>query len=128
MLHINEGQSARFEIILKKAFTRDVVVTVSASPDTALESDFNAPESNITIRAGQTRAPYLVQITDDEIPELMETFTIKLTATTGDTVLHSNFTATVFINPSDDSGGVFQFGEYNEEELMFREGRRVSIM
>ncbi|XP_066912895.1 adhesion G-protein coupled receptor V1-like isoform X2 [Clytia hemisphaerica] len=128
ILNINEGQTARFEVILKKAFTADVVVTISATPDTALESDFNAPESNITIKAGQTRAPYLVQITDDDIPELMERFRIHLTATTGDTVLHSNFTATVFINPSDDAGGVIQFGEYGDDELKFHEGQTVSIV
>jgi len=64
---------------------------------------------------------------EDEDPELLEQFNITLTASDGDTALHSNFTAVVFINPSDDPGGVVQFHGGESRHFFVDEGDDISI-
>ena len=90
-------------------------------PQSASSGDFNVSSQNITIKAGDLSTVYTVHIAEDDIPEMTEEFHLVLTATSGDTVLHSNSTAVVLILPNDDPGGVVQFAIHQSGALSFKE-------
>ena len=125
--YLEEGSSFNFNIFLKnKTFNEDVVVSITAMPQSALINDFDAPDRNITIKAGESSAIYPVHIREDNIPEMMEQFYLILTASSGDTVLCSNFSSVVFILPNDDPGGIVQFSQHQTASV-FKEGESAYI-
>ena len=124
--NIEEGSSFNFQVVVKKVFNEDIVVSVTSIPKSATINDFDAPTRNITIKAGQLSANYTVHIPQDDIPEMTEEFDLMLTATSGDTVLYSNFSAVVFIPPNDDPGGVVQFAK-GQPILYFKENEMTLI-
>ena len=120
--YLDEGSSFDFTVYLKnKTFNEDIVVSITAIPRSASPTDFNILLHNVTIKAGDTSAVYTVYIIEDDVPEMLEEFHLVLNATSGDTVIHSNFTAVVFIRPNDDPGGVIQFAKPLSSVLSFKE-------
>ena len=82
--------AAAFTVKLKPAATTTVTVAYHSEDGTARQgSDYTATSGTLTFAPGETRKTVLVPITDDDIEDSGETFTLKLTnavgATLGDT-------------------------------------------
>ena len=62
---------------------------------------------------------------DDEIPELEETFSVRLVSSSGDTVLFTNYTTHVYIKENDYPYGLYQFN--STDVVMVDEGDPVTL-
>lgn len=80
--------------------------------------DYTGLSTDVVLSEGEATKPLLVEIKDDDIPELAEFFTIELLAgMTGGAVLGNNTVATVTIAPSDDPSGAFSKYMYDPSGL-----------
>ena len=84
---VTEGSNAVFTVTLSQDVGSDVTVALSASSDSAADSDFGAVPSTVTFAAGSgasaTRT-VSVSTTDDDLSESAETFDVSLGTITGD--------------------------------------------
>ena len=73
-----------------------------------LNLDYVILSSTVTLGSGEVSKRLPVEIIDDRVPELTETFTVELTSSiTGGGLLGDVTSAVVTIQPSDDPNGVF---------------------
>ena len=84
-----------------------VEVTWSLTLGTALPIDVSSLTGTQTIPDGDTSVYIDLSILDDTLPELMETFTIKLESVSPGAMIGSPQSATITIAPSDDPRGLF---------------------
>lgn len=88
-----------------------VSVTWTATPGTASPADFSGTSGTIEFAEGQSEATFTIDIVNDDIAEVDETFSVALTSVTGDAVLDGEQdTATVSIVDDDRPVIVFQQG------------------
>ena len=84
---IAEGASASFAVTLSKTVSADVTVAWSATAGTAETSDYGTASGSVTFAAnsaaGATKT-ITVAVTDDNLSEGAETFSVELGADTGD--------------------------------------------
>ena len=82
---VNEGEDAEFTVALSKAVPAEVTVEWTHAPGTASTSDYTAAPSTVTFAANSTDAQTItIAVTDDDLSETAETFTVALGADTGD--------------------------------------------
>ena len=81
---VTEGSNASFTVTLSKTVAADVTVAWSAATDTAAAADLGATSGSITIPANSTTQTITVAVTDDNLSEGSETFSVELGADTGD--------------------------------------------
>ncbi|MCA9048535.1 MAG: hypothetical protein KDA89_07390, partial [Planctomycetaceae bacterium] len=77
---VREGDGiATFSVSLSKPLGFDVSIDVNYTSDTARAADFDTATDTVTFAAGSTAAQTVtVAITDDDVVELSETFTVSL--------------------------------------------------
>ena len=71
-----------------------------------LEEDYHCNNGSIAFTPGSMRTTFTVQIFSDSIPEIAESFQVKLTDPNGDVVLANPSITTVVIGANDDYNGV----------------------
>ena len=85
---VTEGSNAEFTVTLSHAIGSDVTVAWSAASGIAIsETDFSASASTVTFGAGSsagTTQTISIAVTDDNLSELSEDFSVSLGAVTGD--------------------------------------------
>ena len=85
-------------------------VRFEAIPDTATPGqDYSVSSSDVILSPGEAQKPVPVDILNDPLPELAESFTIRLLpgTTTGGAILGSLTETRVTIQASDDPNGAF---------------------
>ena len=84
---VAEGSSATYTVTLSAAVAKQVAVAWSATAGTASSSDFSPASGSVTFPAGSAAGAtqsFDVAITDDDLSETAETFTVALGAITSD--------------------------------------------
>jgi len=88
----------------------EVSFTWNASSGSAiLGEDFVASGGTVVMVAGEAAAAFTVVITDDDKPEILESFQLTLTSASGGATIGLDDTTTVSISKNDDPHGVFGF-------------------
>ena len=111
---VNEGQAANLTIMLSRILTQTITVYVSTFDATASASTgdyvaaLNLP---VTFLPGEQRKNVSIQTINDDTPEIVEVFVVRLNGSTGDTVLIPPTEATVTIAANDDPYGIFDFSQ-----------------
>ncbi|XP_070543508.1 adhesion G-protein coupled receptor V1-like isoform X2 [Ptychodera flava] len=109
----------------------EITVRFQVVPVTAQAGiDYSVSSSDVILLSGETYKGVPVDIIDDSIPEMDETFEIRLLdQITGGAVLGSPTTATITILPSDDPNGRFDFAFTNTlvEEPQQGESRILNV-
>lgn len=110
-IQVREGQYANLTI--ERGGDRSSVVGVfyQTMDGTATSSsgDYQAKTAQVTFSVGEFQKSISIWVLNDSTPEGVETFTVNLINSTGDTVLYNKTTATVSILANDRGTGVFQF-------------------
>ena len=85
--HVTVAENAGpaiFTLSLSGPSTSEVRVDVATADGTAVQSgDYTATGATVVFAAGMTSRTFSVPITDDDIPEPVETFSVKLSSPTG---------------------------------------------
>jgi hypothetical protein len=123
-LTVLEGQNAEITVLRTGSSLGAVTVSYSVSNGTALMgSDFWAsPTGSVTIAAGSTTAVISIPIVDDDVAEGPETFSVDLTAVSGDAVLSLPTSIVVTIPSNDGASGVFGFVDSSSTQYVINEG------
>ncbi len=111
-IRIQEGQIANLTIVLNRTLTANVTVTYSTFDGTASASsgDYDGfTNRTVVFLAGERTKNISIRTMEDAIPEISESFVVRLVASDGDTVVIYPMEATVTIEPNDVPYGVFQF-------------------
>ena len=124
-LNISEGGNGTLTVQLAKTFSEDIYISVVAMSVTTNADDFVSLNRNVTITAGEETKEFAVLVTDDDIPELSESFRVMLISATGDTSLLTNNSSLITILESDDPNGVIEFTEDFLEGM--EEGQNATI-
>ncbi|MGQ4649173.1 Calx-beta domain-containing protein [Lyngbya aestuarii] len=96
--------TATFTVTLDQASGQDVTVDFATNPGTALDGeDYTGSNGTLNIAAGETTAQITVDITDDAIDELDETFTVQLSNAVNATIDDAEGVATITDN---DTAGI----------------------
>ncbi len=85
--NVAEGSNATYTVTLSKAIAKQVKVAWSATAGTASSSDYTAASSTLTFSAGSAAGStrtFTVAVTDDDLSEGTETFTVALGTITSD--------------------------------------------
>ena len=86
-----------FLVMLKPAATRTVTVAYETEGGTASAgSDYTATSGTLTFTAGQTQKSVSVPITDDDVEDSGETFTLKLSNASGATLGDTSASGTIY--------------------------------
>lgn len=121
----HEGENVTLIVQLPVVLPNDVRVTFETKPNTASKNDFSQIQTDIVISAGTKSTFMNIHIVEDDTPELEECFEVIGTHTTGNTVLHQNYSSKICILPNDDAGGVFQFNKQQIDKVV--EGSEVQV-
>ncbi|NER20064.1 MAG: DUF4347 domain-containing protein [Symploca sp. SIO1C2] len=99
-LTVNEGAgTATFTVTLDAASGQDVTVNFTTNDDTAVNpDDFTGNNGTLTIAAGETTGTITVDIVDDAIDEVDETFTVDITSATNATITDNQGIGTITDN------------------------------
>lgn len=124
-LNISEGGNGTLYVQLAKKFSEDIYISVAAMSVTANDDDFPLLNRSLIITAGESTKEFVVQVTNDDIPELSESFRVMLISATGDTSLLTNNSSLITIPESDDPNGVIEFSEDLLEGM--EEGQNATI-
>ena len=73
---VTEGTDASFTVTLSKAVAADVTVAWSAAEGTAVAADLGATSGSVTFPANSTSQTITVAVTDDNLSEGSETFSV----------------------------------------------------
>ena len=92
---------------------------------TANADDFLSLNQSVIITAGEKTKEFVVQVTEDDIPELSESFRVMLISATGDTSLLTDNSSLITILESDDPNGVIEFTKDLLEEM--EEGQNATV-
>ncbi|PFX17387.1 G-protein coupled receptor 98 [Stylophora pistillata] len=76
---------------------------------TSSSGDYQSKTAKVTFDVGEFQKTISIMVSNDSTPEGVETFTVRLLNSTGDTVLYNKTAATVTILASDKGTGVFKF-------------------
>jgi len=98
-----EGDSSAFLTVTRSTSggTAGATVTVTSAPGTAGAGDFTPINQVVAFAPGELSKNVPISIPDDPTPEAPETFTVTLSAPTGDALLAAPTSATVTIASSD---------------------------
>ena len=100
---VNEDAStANFTVSLNVPSYQDVSVHYATATGSAGVSDFTSTSGTLTIPAGQTSGVIAVPITNDDLPELDEDFTVTLDSPTNATLNSSQYISTATIHDDGD--------------------------
>ncbi|NEP13050.1 MAG: DUF4347 domain-containing protein [Symploca sp. SIO2C1] len=97
---VNEGAgTATFTVTLDQASGQDVTVNFATNDDTAINpDDFTGTNGTLTIAAGDTTGTITVDIVDDTVDEVDETFTVDITSVTNATIADNQGIGTITDN------------------------------
>ena len=110
LIKVREGQYANMTIQRGGDGTNIVDVYYQTFDGTATSSaDYQATTGQVRFNIGEFQKNISILVSDDSTPEGVETFTVNLTNSTGDTVLYGDTSVTVSIFASDGGTGDFQF-------------------
>ena len=94
--------TARFVVTLDRVSANDATVVYATADGTATAGeDYTAAAGTLTIEAGVTSNTVEVAVTDDDVDEGDETFTLRLSSPSGATISNGNDEATATIRDSD---------------------------
>lgn len=111
-VRVIEGQTANFTINLNRTLNHSVIVyftTIDVSASASTGDYIPAINQSVVFDIGESRKTISVQTLNDITPEIAEDFIVRLTASTGDTVLIHPTEATVTIIANDVPYGIFEF-------------------
>ena len=110
----SEGGQAVLRVVLSNPSSEEVRVTVTTMDGSATEDSDYEPEATVVVfQPGETEATLPIDISDDEVNELPESFSAVLSAPEG-AQLGDDMVAT--INIMDDDGKNKTF-EYREQKI-----------
>lgn len=89
--------------------TVDVFYQTVDGTATSTSGDYQPKTAKVTFDVGEFQKTISIMVLNDSTPEGVETFTVSLLNSTGDTVLYNKPIATVTILASDKGSGVFKF-------------------
>ena len=124
-LYISEGGNGTLSAQLEKKLSEDIYISVMAVGVTANADDFLSLNQSVIITAGEKTKEFVVQVTEDDIPELSESFRVMLISATGDTSLLTDNSSLITILESDDPNGVIEFTKDLLEEM--EEGQNATV-
>ena len=88
----DEGETLAVRVVRNGQAIDTASVSFSLSLLTAMAEDVNLTSANeLQFMSGQTETEILLDITDDDIPEMAEQFTLELINTTGKYISLSNY-------------------------------------
>ncbi|MEC4987821.1 MAG: Calx-beta domain-containing protein, partial [Oscillatoria sp. PMC 1068.18] len=100
-ISVNEDDGvAVFTVSSDAASGQEITVDFTTVTGTATEADFTENSGTVTIAPGETSTTITIEITDDNLDEADETFTVALTAPSNANIVDDTGTATIL----DDDG------------------------
>ena len=110
---VEEGSTLQVTVVRSAGTFGTIQVTVVLTSGSADGSgvDYIEPSSPLVMASGQDMATIFIPITQDEEPELQESFSVTLTQVEGGAVLGDVTSALVLIGPSDDPNGRLRFSD-----------------
>ncbi|QDF67291.1 hypothetical protein FJQ87_11825 [Shewanella sp. SNU WT4] len=96
--NVNEGETAKFELVLDKELNSDATVTVSAVPGSANTEDYTLATYDLIIPKGEVSAFIEIPTLDDNEFEPQESFTLNVA---GKTNTSGSQSAAVYITDND---------------------------
>ncbi|XP_055956200.1 adhesion G-protein coupled receptor V1 [Patella vulgata] len=108
---VTEGSQPKINVTRSGGLFGEVTVEFRATEGTAKSKvDYEVLRNEVILSSGETSKRLPIEIIDDRIPELKESFTVELVRIkSGGAVLGTNRAAIVNIEPSDDPHGAFGF-------------------
>lgn len=106
------GATVTLQIMRSRGSFGSISVNYMVNEDTATNADYALGLTNtITFETGQESANLTINIVDDQIPELNESFEVILVDAIGGGEIGQPSSATVIILSNDDVNGVFFFAD-----------------
>ena len=125
VLYIQEGKTGYLNVSISKSILQKVNVSIISITNTALLDDFVAMNERVIFYPGEIVKTIAIKTIDDNIPELIEKFTVSIYSTTGDTVLFQNYSSEIFIMANDNPYGLLEFNE--SYTILVSEGQLVNL-
>ena len=110
---VEEGSTLQVTVVRSAGTFGIISVTVVLTPGLASGNgeDYIEPSSPLVMASGQDMATVFIPITQDEVPELQESFSVTLTQVDNGAILGDVTSALVLIGPSDDPNGRLRFSD-----------------
>ncbi|ESP05659.1 hypothetical protein LOTGIDRAFT_102713, partial [Lottia gigantea] len=110
-VNVTEGSQPELSLRRLGGLFGEVTVLFRAIQDSATSKvDYEVLRTEVILNSGEASKKLPIEILDDRIPELMESFTVELiSVSSGGATLGTNKQAVVNILPSDDPYGLFRF-------------------